>query len=94
MTDTKYGPKSQFKALKWHQEQVFLHPLTCGNEDCRGKLEPVLLGKTVILECPDCDYMQYSGWEHVVDYYFKTLAFGAATFAVPVGQYGRDTMGQ
>ena len=41
-----------------HQNCVFLHPLTCGNDSKHQNLVPEEQDGRVVLVCNDCDYVQ------------------------------------
>jgi hypothetical protein len=45
------------KINQW-QAATFVHKLTCGKNSSHKPLVPVIDFDEVILECPDCDYIQ------------------------------------
>jgi len=46
------------KILEW-QKCEWVHPLTCGNDECRTNLIPSMLtNMEVVLTCPNCCYQQ------------------------------------
>jgi len=51
--------KELIEAINANQKKEFLHPLTCGADDCRAELIAVEEDNAVILVCPECDYKQY-----------------------------------
>lgn len=50
--------KEDLDVLEKYQENPFVHPLTCGNNSLHGLLSPRIVSEKMILECPDCDYVQ------------------------------------
>ncbi len=48
----------RIRAIKKWQECGYVHPLTCGGEDCRADLEPVEFDNAIVLECPACGKVQ------------------------------------
>ena len=45
------------RITEW-QNNPLLHPLTCGINSRHQLLQPVVHDEKVLLECPDCDYLQ------------------------------------
>lgn len=55
------NPEKMIEAIKKHQANPYVHPLTCGNDNRHQNLEPHLDDTApdgVVLLCPDCDYRQ------------------------------------
>ena len=51
--------KDIIEGVRRHQNNKYLHPLTCGNKSTHKLLEPLeTIEGEVILMCPDCDYIQ------------------------------------
>lgn len=46
------------KNIALYQRCGFVHPLTCGREDCRADLIGVEEEGNVVLYCPHCGYVQ------------------------------------
>lgn len=50
--------QDQVNNLMLYQRAGFVHPYTCGNDQCGANLDPTLYG----WQCPKCDYTQ--NWCH------------------------------
>ncbi len=46
------------KCIKDYQNNIHVHPLTCGNDSRHHNLEPFEDNGIVKLKCLDCDYIQ------------------------------------
>lgn len=48
----------KIEAIRKHQNNPMLHPLTCGNNSNHKPLEPVVIDSKVCLICLNCSYTQ------------------------------------
>lgn len=46
------------EAIRKYQSCPYVHELTCGNDSSHSSLIGVVIQDTVMLQCPDCDYLQ------------------------------------
>jgi len=53
-----YGQYDIIEVLRWYQQQVIYHPLTCGEMSSHGKLEPKIINSMVVMQCPECGWIQ------------------------------------
>jgi len=62
------------KAIRWWQEQEFLHPMTCIKSKHK-KLEPRIKDEILELFCSDCGYTQKNIPSTVYDLYLSRGRF-------------------
>jgi len=58
MRDFDDTNKELLEAIKKYQSCPYVHELTCGNDSGHSPLKGIEVRGTVMLICPDCDYMQ------------------------------------
>ncbi len=72
--------KAKLRAIEWFQTEAHVHPLTCGQEDCRADLQGFEDDGMVMLSCPECGEVQMWVPEVVYRLYMRQLAFGVAAY--------------